>query len=51
MCEYQCLGKVGRMKGSDSSGILSIMIGYKEYTLSPLCVQEESHQLIDSETN
>ena len=44
------MGKIGRMKGSDSSGVLSIMIGHKVYILSPLCVQEESDELIDSKT-
>ena len=39
------------MKGSDSSGILTIMIGHKEYVLSPLCVHEEPDELIDSKTN
>ena len=38
------------MKASDSSGILTIMIGHKEYVLSPLCVQEEPDELINSKT-
>jgi hypothetical protein len=39
------------MKGSDRSGVLTIMVGHKEYVLSPLCVLEESDELIDSKAN
>lgn len=39
------------MKGSDTSGVLSIVIGHKEYILSPLCVQEETDELKDSKMN
>lgn len=45
LINLQCVGKIGRLKGSDSSGVVQVIIGHKKYKLSPLCVQQASDEL------
>ena len=44
----QCIGKIGRIKALQS-GVLSVVVGCKEFLLSSLCVQQESNEQLLAE--